>query len=362
MTERIYDALRGILFVQFPQNSLGQALVYDRPIKNWYLGTRNVVPNDLSIVIHGNTVNEEDYSFGYRKVTYSFDIVFYCMADDVESVTRYSTEGSRIIRNILTQHKRIWVMDVCPICNKLPTNPVHFFSDSTHTAIFGSYGDLTGPYGPAGVAYSNFLTNWQETHYSLTNPGSIATINLISGGLGYATPPSISFLSGGSGSSGASAYTVLTGSTVASINITNVGTQYTANPQIVFSGSCTTGAIATAVISAPSQAGMAAAAFQYVLSNIQSTGTFPAGADINMQTRFNAILASNVNPIRIVYDVQLKSFTPTTEAQAPQLLSKSTFNISMSEIVPVYAFGPNFSGSTSSYNPYKAYDLHGGTN
>ena len=362
MTERIYDAIKGILYVQFPQNSQGQALIYDRVIKNWFVGARGVVPNDLSIIIHGNTVSEEDYSFGYRKLTYNFDITLYCMADDVELVTRYSTEGARIIRNILTQHKRIWVMDVCPICNKLPTNPVHFFSDPIHTSIFGSYGDLTGPYGPAGTAYSNFLTHWQETHYSLTNPGSIATVNISYGGLGYSAPPSVSFINGGSGSSGAAAYTNLTGSTVSSIVITNVGTQYTAIPQIIFSGSCTTGAVATAIISAPSAAGMAAAAFQSVLSSIQSTGTYPPGIDINMQSRFNAILASNVNPIRIVYDVQLKSFTPTTEAQNQQLLSKSTFSISMSEIVPIYAFGPNYSGSTSAYNPYKAYDLHGGSN
>jgi len=362
MTERIYDALRGILYVQFPQNSLNQALIYDRPIKNWFVGTRTIVPNDISILIHGNSVSEEDYSFGYRKLTYNFDIVLYLMGEDPEIVTRYSTEGARIIRNILTQHKRIWVMDLCPICNKLPTNPVHFFSDATHTAIFGSYGDQTGPYGPAGTAYNAFLTNWQETHYSLSNPGNVAIVNVVNGGSGYVSAPSVSFINGGSGSSGASAYALLTGSSVLSITLSSNGTQYTATPQVVFSGSCTTGAVATAIISAPSTAGMGAAAFQTVLSSIKSTGIFPPGVDLNMQARFNSILNSNVNPIRIVYDVQLKSFTPTTEAQASQLLSKSTFSISMSEIVPVYNFGPNYTGSTSSYNPYKAIDLHGGTN
>ena len=359
MIERVYDALKGILFVQFPQNSLGQALIYDRPIKNFFIGTRSVVPNDISIIIHSNSISEEDYAFGYRKVQYNFDVVLYCMGDDVESVTRYSTEGARIIRNILTQHKRIWIMDLCPICNRLPTNPVHFFSDSTHTNIFGSYGDNSGPYGPAATAYNQFLLNWYETHKSTSAPGNIASVNLISGGSGYSIAPGVSFINGGSGSGGGTAYTLLTGSSVASIVLTGNGSLYTTDPQVIFSGSCTTGAVATTIISTPSPAGIAAASFLSVLSSIQSTGIFPPGIDINMQARFNAILASNVSPIREVYDVQLKTITPTTEAQNQGLLSKSTFSLTMSEILPVYAFGPNYTGSNTNYDPKKAYDLHG---
>lgn len=355
MVERIYDALKGILWLQFPKNCDGSPVIYDRVVKNWYMGDRANTPDNITIAIHAQTASEKDYSYGYRQIDYSIQVLLYVLGDNIETTIREAAEGCRLIRNILTQHKRMWVMDLCPICGKLPTSPEHFFVDAEHQAVFGLYGTNSGPIGEAGSVYNSFLSNWNETHYSLQAPGQIDAVNLLTTGSGYTAPPAIVFSGGGIGSSGAAATASIYSGSVNSILMTNYGTQYTATPTVTLVGGTAgiTGS-AAAVLVAPSTAGIAAAAFYQVYNNIKNTGIYPSSLTINQQNNFKQLIATNVQPVRLLFDIQLTNFTPTNEALNAELLSKGDFTLRMSEILPVTAFGPNFTTPTT-YNPQTAY-------
>lgn len=64
----------------------------------------------------------------------------------------------------------------------------------------------------------------------LSNVGSVLGVNVTDGGLGYATPPAVSF--SGGGGSGAQAVATVSGGSVTGITITNGGTGYTSLPTV----------------------------------------------------------------------------------------------------------------------------------
>jgi hypothetical protein len=350
MTERIYDALKALLFVQLPKNSRGQPVIYDRIIKNWYTGERQVVPDNITVLISGGSVSESDYSWGYRQVEYDFKIKLYVTGDDQLITLRIATEGARLIRNILNQHKRIWVMDLCPVCGKLPTSPEHFFLDSSHTNVFGNYGDENGPTGAAGAAFNAFANTWYSTHPSLSLPGNLSQVAVITSGSGYVTAPLIYINGGGYGASGATALAYITSGSLSSIDVNNIGTCYTATPTVAVSGSGE-GAVAQAIIAKPSDASIASQAFYKVLADYKN-GIIPASLTSAQKQRFSELIRDGVYPARVLYDVQIQSVVPTDESEGKALRSTSEISIKCKEIMPVERFGPNYSGSI--YNPREA--------
>jgi hypothetical protein len=80
--------------------------------------------------------------------------------------------------------------------------------------------------------------------------GGLVNIALASGGSGYATQPSVTFIGGGG--TGAAAVVHMAGTAVESVQITNAGTGYTSAPTVQISGGSGSGAAATASVYAGS--------------------------------------------------------------------------------------------------------------
>lgn len=352
MIERIYDTFKALLYLEFPKNSKYEPIIYDRVVKNWYSGERNVIPDNVTVLISGQqNAPETDAFFGYRQITYDFNIKLYISGDDQITALRLATEGSRIIRSILNKHKRIWVMDKCFVCNKYPTSPEHFFIDSEHTAIFGVYGTEAGPTGAAGGVYNDFRTTWYKTHPTAHTPGTIPKIVVTHSGANYATAPSIIITGGGFGASGAAASSSIVNGGLDTVTMTNTGTYYTAIPNVAVTGGGGNSATAKAILVAPSTAGIAAAAYNKVLTDYQA-GVVPSTLTTVQRDRLDTLVRDTVFTVREVFDVQVQGATYTDEAVGEAFMHTCVLTLQFKEQLPVTAFGPNFSGSI--YNPQEA--------
>ena len=60
MVEKIYDTLKGILYNDLPKDAIGNVVIYDRPVRNWFIGDRDVKPANLSIMIYSANLNIKD--------------------------------------------------------------------------------------------------------------------------------------------------------------------------------------------------------------------------------------------------------------------------------------------------------------
>ena len=153
MVEKIYDTIRGILYSALPKNAKNEVVVYDRPIKNWLIGDRDVVPSDTAVMLSGTTVNAKDVAFNIRELEYRITLTVFASADNQETSERLSLEMARIIHAVLLSHYRMWVIDLCPICGKFALSPEHLTID--HTALLAPY----------VTAAENALDDlWEETH------------------------------------------------------------------------------------------------------------------------------------------------------------------------------------------------------
>jgi hypothetical protein len=160
MLERVYDTLRGILFYELPKNAKGEAVIFDRPISGFYIGEAGVKPNAISIVLKGASSALKDISFGLQEFEHTVNIEISVGADNIETVERVTQEATRILLSILRKHRRIWVVDICPICEKFTLSPAHFTAD--HNNILSSY---------TSIVTNEFNTLWSETHpTNLTAP------------------------------------------------------------------------------------------------------------------------------------------------------------------------------------------------
>ncbi len=153
MLERVYDTLRGILFHELPKNAKGEAVIFDRPVSGFYIGEAGVKPNAISIVFKGASSPLKDISFGLQEFEHNVNIEVNVGADNIETTERVTQEATRIILSILRKHRRIWVVDICPICEKFTLSPAHFTVD--HNNILSSY---------ATTVTNEFNTLWSETH------------------------------------------------------------------------------------------------------------------------------------------------------------------------------------------------------
>jgi hypothetical protein len=158
MLERVYDTIQGILFHEFPKNNNGQAVVYDRPVTGFYIGDVGVKPNALSIAIKGGSSSLKDIALGLQEYEHNLTVEINAGGDNIALAERITQEATRIILSILRKHRRMWVVELCPICGKSSLTPQHFTID--HSSLLSSY---------VSTVNSEFSTLWQQTH-----PSSIA--------------------------------------------------------------------------------------------------------------------------------------------------------------------------------------------
>lgn len=100
----------------------------------------------------------------------------------------------------------------------------------------------------AVAMFSGNLINNQNDEVLESNnaSGSLDSLTLVTGGVGYAIPPTVSFVNQyGCPGTGATASASIAGGTVTSLSISSPGTGYIKPPFVVFTGACTVPATAT---------------------------------------------------------------------------------------------------------------------
>jgi len=158
MLEQVYETIRGILFTELPKNSGGNAVVYDRVIKQFLLGDQEVIPEQPAVVIKGSTSKPQKYAQNLYKLTHTITVQTWAQNDTKETAERISQEMAREIFEALLPHKRIWVMVKCPICNKKIMSPLHF--TIAHAVLFAPY---------VTTVETSLTNTWLETH-PVTDP------------------------------------------------------------------------------------------------------------------------------------------------------------------------------------------------
>ena len=162
MLERVYDTLIAILYYELPKDRYGKVTIYDRPVTAWYVGERDVKNNNLSVTLKGASSNLKDIGLGLQEFTHSITFEINAGADNIAMTERLVQETSRMILASLRKHRRIWVVDYCPICSKFTLSPEHFIEE--HNDILATY--VTGV-----IADYNAL--WAETHPASISPAEL---------------------------------------------------------------------------------------------------------------------------------------------------------------------------------------------
>ena len=167
MLERVYDTLQGILYYELPKDYDGNVVIYDRKVQNWFFGDREIRPSNLSIILSGSSSPLKDIALGLQEFNHKVTITIEAGADNANIAERLIQEGSRLLTQALRKHRRIWVVDYCPICTKFTLSPEHFLIE--HSTILE-------PYRAAVV--TEFETLWQETHPSSIPPPTLPNSGL----------------------------------------------------------------------------------------------------------------------------------------------------------------------------------------
>ena len=163
MIEHVYDALAAILFSDWPKNSKGQPIVYNKAIKIWNLGDRDIKADGTpTITFQGDSSEPEEAATGLWEVTHAIQIEVKNQNTSPETTDRHTQEMSRLVFEFLKDRRRLWVMTQCPICLKMSLSPEHFLIE--HANIFQPYvDDIVG----------EFETEWALTH---TGPPPISEL------------------------------------------------------------------------------------------------------------------------------------------------------------------------------------------
>ena len=162
MLERIYDTIRAIIYYEMPKDINGKAIVFDRPITGWYFGERDIKNTNLSVTFKGGGSNLKDIGLGLQELSYSIKVEVDAGADNIEFSERLVQETVRLFLAIMRKHRRVWVVDICPICEKFVISPEHFIDE--HNNILEPYVD--------GVII-DYETLWYETHPSTIAPNAL---------------------------------------------------------------------------------------------------------------------------------------------------------------------------------------------
>jgi hypothetical protein len=153
MLERVFDTIQGIIYNDLPKNSASKVVVYDRPIEHWFVGERQIKPSNISITLSGSSSPLTDVSFGFQEFEHTINIDIDAGSDNVDSSERIIQEATRLMMQSVRRHRRIWVLEICPICEKFALSPEHY--TIAHNSLLSPY--VTA----AGTA---FTTNWNITH------------------------------------------------------------------------------------------------------------------------------------------------------------------------------------------------------
>lgn len=162
MLERIYDTLRAILYHELPQDKDGNTIIYDRRITGWYIGERDIKNTNLSVTFKGGSSSLKDIALGYQEFTHNINIEIDAGADNIDISERLVQEATRIFISVLRRHRRIWIVEICPICEKFTISPEHF--TIAHNNILSTY--------VAGVI-SDYNSLWAEVHPASITPASL---------------------------------------------------------------------------------------------------------------------------------------------------------------------------------------------
>jgi hypothetical protein len=131
-------------------------VIYDLPIKKWHCGEFALVGTDTpAVIIKGTSTPISDEVFGAQEYQHKLDIEIYVQAASRGTSERFAQEASRIINDILRNHRRMWVIGICPICLKSTLSPKHFTTD--HNDILSTY---------VTAAQTSFNNIWALTHTS----------------------------------------------------------------------------------------------------------------------------------------------------------------------------------------------------
>jgi hypothetical protein len=163
MLEKIYETIRGILFYKMPKNAEGHVVVYDHVLEGWHLGDRDVLPSNLSIIIYGSSENIGDAAFGMQEIEHRITIGISAGSNQTENSEKLVQELARLVYYSLKDYRVMWIMDLCPICQKWALTPEHFTNQ--HNTILSPF---------VTAAQSAFSTLWAETHSS-PSPAPLAS-------------------------------------------------------------------------------------------------------------------------------------------------------------------------------------------
>lgn len=159
MLEDVYETIRGILFDKWPKNNQSLPAIYDLAIKKWHLGDFTLVGTDTpAIVIKGVSTPSTDEVYGSLEYQHKIEIEVYVQGSSREASERFAQEAARLLDGILRNHRRMWVVGICPICGKSTLSPKHFTDN--HNDILSTY---------VTAAQSDFNNVWNLTHTS-TSP------------------------------------------------------------------------------------------------------------------------------------------------------------------------------------------------
>lgn len=162
MLERVYDTLIAIIYHELPKDNYGKVIAYDRPITAWYIGERDIKNNNLSVTLKGSTSPLKDIGLGLQEFSHSITFEINAGADNITITERLVQETTRLILAALRKHRRIWVVDYCPICAKFTLSPEHFIQD---------HNDILADYVTAVINDYNSL--WAETHPAYIAPAEL---------------------------------------------------------------------------------------------------------------------------------------------------------------------------------------------
>tara|TARA_R100000008_G_scaffold65846_1_gene42805 strand:+ start:359 stop:1795 length:1437 start_codon:yes stop_codon:yes gene_type:complete len=106
--------------------------------------------------------------------------------------------------------------------------------------------------GLTGIATANLLEGIAVCSGAIDDPNKrvVQTVNLVNPGYGYTNNPQVEFYANGDNGVGAAATAKMENGTIGIVTITSGGSGYTTSPSITFTGVSTTGAAATAIVSA----------------------------------------------------------------------------------------------------------------
>lgn len=162
MLERVYDTLIAILYYELPKDNYGKVVSYDRPITAWYIGQRDIKNNNLSVTLKGASSPLKDIGLGLQEFSHSVTFEINAGADNISITERLVQETTRLILASLRKHRRIWVVEYCPICAKFALSPEHFIQD--HNDILATY--VTG-------VVNDYNSLWAETHPANITPAEL---------------------------------------------------------------------------------------------------------------------------------------------------------------------------------------------